>query len=338
MEAKTRRCGPRALVLAALTPLVLALAACGEVQAPGIGGPTTGTATATSTDSMTGPVTGKVPGPGGQPTTTLPSAPAPQVFVERAHVVAAAVRTAGVPAKPSVPVLLSAWADLAFETSEQKIAWAAGKVEFGPGVPDDQVGTSQMTLPDGSERPVDLIGPREAVARALEGPRGDCSGVPADECRLTLNRATLTTTRVTTNEGAATVPAWSFAVDGMSRPIVVVATAPGPLEPPPPTTLPGLPQAPAGFSPADSLDDVSGRAITVQIGHGACDRDLTAHAVEFDDLVVVGATHTPPDPGTICTMQYLLTPSTLQLAEPLGDRVVLDVVSGETLLLGVPPR
>ena len=75
----------------------------------------------------------------------------------------------------------------------------------------------------------------------------------------------------------------------------------------------------------------------MQIGHGACDRNLTAHAVEFDDLVVVGATHTPPDPGTICTMLYLLTPSTLQLAEPLGDRVVLDVVSGETLLLGVPP-
>ena len=52
---------------------------------------------------------------------------------------------------------------------------------------------------------------------------------------------------------------------------------------------------------------------------------------------MVGATHTPPDPGTMCTMQYLLTPSTLQLAEPLGDRVVLDVGSGKTLVLGVPP-
>jgi hypothetical protein len=252
--------------------------------------------------------------------------------------VADTYRASGRPDAPAGLVLLSPWADLAFETDAQKVAWAAGKVEFGPGVPNDQVGVSRMTLPDGSERPVDLLGPRESVSRALEGSGGDCSVIPADECRLMLTTATLTTTRVKTNEGEAGVPAWSVKVDGMSRPILVVATAPGPLDrPAPPQPLPGLPQAPAGFSPADALDAVSGRTITVQIGHGACDRDLTGHAVEFDDVVVVGATHTPPDPGTICTMQYLLAPSTLELAEPLGDRVVLDVVSGKTLVLGVPP-
>ena len=333
MEDKTRSRGPRALVLAALAPLVLTLAACGEVRAPGVGGPETAVGATTATDSMTG----ISPGPGGQPATTLPAASAPQAFADRAKVVADAFRATGSPDAPAGLVLLSPWADVAFETDAQKVAWLAGKVDFGPGVPDDQVGVSQMTLPDGSERPVDLLGPRESVTRALQGAGGDCSGVAADDCRLTLKRATPTTTQVTTNEGEATVPAWSFTVDGMSRPIVVVATAPGPLDRPVPRPLAGLPPAPAGFSSADSLDAVSGSTITVRIGHGACDRDLTGHAVEFDDVVVVGATHTPPDPGTMCTMEYLLTPSTVQLAEPLGDRVVLDVVSGKTLLLGVPP-
>ena len=97
---------------------------------------------------MTGPVTGKVPGPNGQPTTATPSAPAPQVFVVRkAHVDGSGSHLRRSEPNQSVPVLLSAWADLAFETSEQKIAWAAGKVEFGPGVPDDQVG-----VPDDSSR------------------------------------------------------------------------------------------------------------------------------------------------------------------------------------------
>ena len=331
MEATSHSRGTRALILV-IAPLFVTLAACGEVRTPGTGGSTDGTVKATSTGSVRGsaPVTG-------EQRTTLPSAPAPKAFADRATVVAETFRASGRPVAPVGLVLISPWADVAFETDAQKAAWLAGKVEFGAGVPDDQVGVSQMTLPDGSERPVDLLGPRESVARALQV-GGDCSGVAADECRLTLTKATLTTTRVKTNAGEATVPAWSLAVDGMTRPIVVVATAPGPLDrPAAPQPLAGLPQRPAGFSPADSLDSVSGATITVGIGHGACDRDLTGHAVEFDDLVVVGATHTPPEPGTMCTMQYLLAPSTLQLTEPLGDRVVLDVVSGKTLVLGVPP-
>ena len=332
MEATSRSRGPRALIMV-IAPLLLTLAACGEVRTPGTGGSTDGPVKARSTDSVrgSGPATGEQP-------TTLPSAPAPKAFADRATVVAETFRTSGRPVAPAGLVLISPWADVAFETDAQKVAWLAGKVEFGPGVPDDQAGVSQMTLPDGSERPVDVLGPRESVARALED-GGDCSGVAIERCRLTLTEATLTTTRVKTNLGEATVPAWSFAVDGMARPIVVVATEPGPLDKPTSLQpLTGLAPAPPGFSPADSLDAVSGATITVRVGHGACDRDLTGHAVEFDDLVVVGATHLPPNPGAMCTDQYLSTPSTLQLDQPLGDRVVLDVVSGGTLIFGVPHR
>ena len=110
MKALTRSRGRRALVVAGIAPLVLTLAACGEVRVPGVAGSTKGT--------------------GGQPATTLPSASAPQAFVDRATIVADTFRASGLPEAPAGLVLLSPWADVAFETDAQKIAWAAGKVEF----------------------------------------------------------------------------------------------------------------------------------------------------------------------------------------------------------------
>jgi hypothetical protein len=309
------------------------LASCGEVQAPGAGstGATDATGSAGSTARLPTP-------PGDLPSTTVPAAPAPQAFVDRATAVAAAVRQAGLPTRPAGLVLLESWAaELPFDTDAHKVAWSAGNVTFGPGVPDDEIGVSTMTLPDGSERPVDLIAPREAVARALVGDPGTCTGIPVDECEITLTKATVTRARVATTEGEAIVPAWSFTAAGLSKPIVIVATAPGPLElPVPPPAPAGLPPAGPGLNSADTLEAVSGSTITVHIGHGACDRDLKGHAVEFTDLVVVGGTHTPPDPGTVCTAQYLSAPTVLRLSEPLGERVVIDAASGQPRFLGVP--
>lgn len=328
MAFPTRGRRLRTLVLLTV-PLGLALSACGEVESPA----------PASTGSTLSTPGAPADLPAGPSATTAPSEPAPPSFVDRAKIVAEAVRRAGVPQQPEGPVLLGSWAvDLGFETDAQKVAWAAGRVTLDSTVPKDEIGVSTMTLPDGTERPVDVIRPDESLARALQDATGDCTGVAADECRLTLTDAELTTARVPTTEGEASVPAWSFTVKGMARPIVIVATAPGILEPQPqqPAPLPSLPAAEPGLSSADALSAVSGRTITVQLGHGACDRDLTGHAVEFPDLVVVGGTFTPPDPGTMCTMQYLLSPTVLQLREPLGERVVIDIASGAPRFLGMP--
>ena len=155
----------RAASLALLAPFVI-LAACGTEPAPGTG-TTTPVTTAPAAPTMA-TATDSVPTPGPM-ATTVPSAPAPKAFADRARAVAEAVRAKGVPRPPDVPMLLSSWApDLAFETDEQKIAWSAGKVTFAKGVPLADVGVSSMTLPDGTKRPVDLIGPKEALARALQ--------------------------------------------------------------------------------------------------------------------------------------------------------------------------
>ncbi len=324
----------RAASLALIAPLVL-LTGCGTQPAPGTS-PTMPVSTApplaTATDSV------RTPDPGA---TTVPSAPASKAFADRARVVAEAVRAKGVPGPPGVPMLLSSWTpDLAFETDDQKVAWLAGKVGFARGVPLTDLGVSSMTLPDGTKRPVDVIGPKEALARALQSEAGgDCAGLAADRCSLTVTKAVATAVGVESTQGRMAVPAWALSIEGLTRVIHVVATAPGALERfEPPRPLPGLPAAGPGFNSADSLEAVSGSSITVRIGSGACDGHLQAHAVEFDDLVVVGGTHTPAPPGTSCTAQYLSTPAVLVLLRPLGDRVVIDVASGAPRFLNLPMR
>lgn len=67
------------------------------------------------------------------------------------------------------------------------------------------------------------------------------------------------------------------------------------------------------------------------LGYGDCDTDVEAHVVEVGDVVVVGGTLTPPAPGTACTLVLRSALATLGLARPLGERVVVDVVSGSVL-------
>jgi len=326
-----RRRRPLLASAAILVPLVLAtVTACGSVPAPG----TDATAPAWTTPGTSTADSVPVPDPSG---TTVPSATTPAAFVARARIVADAVRAQGIPTPPSGLVLLSSWApDLAFDTDVQKIAWGAGKVSFARGVTLPAVGSATMTLPDGSTRTVDRIGPREALDRALAEAGSDCSGFPPDECRLTVTTVAPSSVQVRTSQGQATVPAWTLTVTGLSRPISIVATAPGVLEVPRPAApLPGLAAPGPGFNPADTLMAVSGSSLTIRIGSGACDGDLRAHAVEFADLVVVGGTHTPAPPGTMCTEQYLSTPATVSLAKPLGNRIVVDVVSGAARFPGV---
>jgi hypothetical protein len=154
-----------------------------------------------------------------------------------------------------------------------------------------------------------------------------------------VTKAAATSVLVETTQGRTTVPAWALTIAGLPRAISVVATAPGALQRlEPPRPLAGLSPAGPGFNSADSLESVSGSSITVRIGSGACDGQLKAHAAEFDDLVVVGGTHTLAAPGTVCTSQYLSTPAVIGLARPLGDRVVIDVATGTPRFLGVPYR
>ncbi|MEW1954540.1 hypothetical protein [Terrabacter sp. NPDC080008] len=282
------------------------------------------------------------PGMPGSAATTAPVAPAPPDFAGRAAVVAEAVRRAGVPTPPSVPVLLSGWAlDLGFDTSEQKIAWNARNVEVAPGVPAHATGSGTMTS-GRTTRPVRVIGPRDSLDRALradsEAP-GSCDGVPAASCRLVVTRAERADAVVRTNTGGVRVPVWRLTIDGLSHPISVVAVGDGVLQwelPGSVRPLPGLPEAPLLVHPADRLIAVNGATVDVGIGGGPCDVGLAAHVVELDDMVVVGGTSQPNPRDTACPASYISRSARLQLVRRLGSRPVIDAVSGRLRILGVP--
>jgi hypothetical protein len=282
-----------------------------------------------------------VPNLPGSPATTVPEAAPSSEFVDRATLVADAVRRAGLPQSPTVPVLQSSWAiDEGFDTDVQKVAWSHGHVEFASGVDTDTSGSGSLRLRDGSTHPVDLIGVRPAVNRALDGALdspSDCDHVPADACRIVVSKVVLTEAAVETNQGRVTLPVWRLTIEGLSHSISVIAVVDGAVvRPSPPEPLPGLPDAPMGLQAAATLDRVEESSITVRIAHGACDRNIAAHVVEFDDLVVVGATADLPPADTVCPAILLMSPAELRLTRPLGSRVVIDVVTGTPRFVGVP--
>lgn len=151
------------------------------------------------TNVLEGGVTGApdatdMPGRSGCVAPVAPVTPTPPDFAGRAAVVAEAVRRAGVPAAPAVPVLLSGCAlDLGFDTTEQKIAWNARKVDLVPGVSTHTTGTMTAPMTSGrATRSMGVIGPREALDRVLRADSdapGSCDGVPAASCRLVVTRA-----------------------------------------------------------------------------------------------------------------------------------------------------
>jgi hypothetical protein len=73
--------------------------------------------------------------------------------------------------------------------------------------------------------------------------------------------------------------------------------------------------------------------IEFRLGVGACDKDMTGLVWESDQVVVIGGSVTPPGPEMACTAQLLLHPVQVNTAKPVGNRVILDAVTGQPVLL-----
>lgn len=98
--------------------------------------------------------------------------------------------------------------------------------------------------------------------------------------------------------------------------------------PTPGSVPPHLPPADRPLAGAEAVSTGPDGTLVATIGRGACDTVL-GELVEYDDLVVVGATVTTR-PGP-CTAQLVLGPVTLTLTRPLGGRVVFSVGDGAVL-------
>ncbi|NJP31982.1 hypothetical protein [Micromonospora thermarum] len=163
------------------------------------------------------------------------------------------------------------------------------------------------------------------------GPDDAASSGPQTACiPLTVTAVELGTVPVRTSRGEAQVPAWLFTVDELTARVARLAVAPAAVGAVPEPTAPAAPP-PDGVVGAQDLRAVDGATLTVRLGTGACDTGTTPLVLERDDVVVVGG-------GVIrstgvCTDQLVLEPVTVRLAAPLGERPVLDVLTGAPLRL-----
>jgi len=313
----------RAYVVAVL--VALTLPACGNEAASTS---PAGNATPAPTASDATPAARSTVDP-----TQIPSGPATPAFLDRAQVVAKAVRAAGIPESPEGIFLYSSRTPgLGFDTVEQKVAWGAGHVTIAPGVKLASGGTTRIDFGDGSDLSVGVLDPRSALTDAIATPYDNCGHihVPASKCTLTITGASLKTVEVDTSRGRATVPAWSFTAKGLSRPIIAVAISAAVLKPVvEPAAPPGLPDPDRDLLPAGRLIRADGNTLTFDIDHGTCDADLRAHAVEFEDMVVIGGTYSQS--RSFCEGVGASTPATITLTEPLGTRAIINATTGTRL-------
>ncbi|WP_062211348.1 hypothetical protein [Streptomyces sp. NBRC 109706] len=95
------------------------------------------------------------------------------------------------------------------------------------------------------------------------------------------------------------------------------------------------PAGPEGehLAPLTALGEADPTAdeLTVQLGHGQCDADFGAWVAETDELVIVGGWIEPDPDVEMCAEILVLDEVPVELEAALGDRTVVDALSGAEL-------
>jgi hypothetical protein len=308
---------PKTLVVVLLVTFALTMAACAQIQP---GGTTQQSATTTASASPASSASG------GLDQEHLEA----QAALDRW---AAAVSKAGGPPRFSgraeyATGQIGEWERLDL-ASNGKIALMAGAVRADPDLSDSVPPDADVHWADGVIRNVALMSARDALAELKADGNGQCG-----ECRpLIVSGARLSTAEVTTSRGQATVPVWEFTLQATSVRVTLVALSPA-------ATAQVAPHDGVGSRVDSAAGTRTGRALTVTFigafgpGSQPCGADYDAEAVE-SSLAVVVIVHEhrylSPDPSAsqiACAAVGATRTATVQLAEPLGDRAVLDPMEG----------
>ncbi len=255
-------------------------------------------------------------------------------FNKRAKSVAAAWRSSGAIAawRNGIVPLGELTQVSGFDDSDLKNAYAEGRIGL-QGTLDDIKTSGVVTFPDGTTMPVALVGAHTAYT-GLALPQGRPCATNERCTGLVITGATLGTTTLLTNRGAATVPAWRFAIAGLSQPIVRVAIDPAALTSPPAPTIDSPPiSVGAGVA---QLISVSGNEIRYQVWIGACETEPRPLLHEEADIIVLGGVVTPPPPNSTCTAQAIAAPVAATTATPVGDRPIVDAITGQAVTRKFP--
>jgi hypothetical protein len=223
--------------------------------------------------------------------------------------------------------------DAGFASMHQKDAFGAGRFRLAGALP-RQALHGRIRWADGSTQAAPLLGARAAF-RQLAANQA-CAVPPCGQ--LTITSAQPTVVTVDTSRGPAVIPAWRFTMAGLGWPVTEAAVASGNfITLPSPFPLPASGRVVPGASGLRAVS-ADGRTLTVQIITGVCVTAWGARVYQAGSAVVVGSWSGGGDPGQACPAMAVMRYVRATLARPLGSRVVLDVASGEPLVLGGPMR
>jgi len=201
-----------------------------------------------------------------------------------------------------------------------------------PGAPTT---AGRITYPDGSTMSVPLTGTKAAItaaapAKSPVGSKPACTAGTKDYgagCTLTVTGATLGKTSLLTSRGEARVPAWLLHVRQLTQPVAVVAVAPSATRLIGyPGATPGLTGIGPGLNRTVGLTSVDANRIQFVILTGKCETRIEPRVRETATAVVIGGIG--HESGSVCTDEGIMTPETITLTRPLGDRPLLDIASG----------
>lgn len=217
-----------------------------------------------------------------------------------------------------------------------KRALMGGFVEVVGSLPPPVPTDGDVTWQDGTTARIPLISADQAVS-AIQAAATE----PCDDCTaLRITDARLATGPIETSRGPATAPVWEFTMEGTAVKVTHLAIA-NRVTVVPPAWDPDDPAIGVWIDVARVA--VGGRELSVVFvgaplpGDQGCGEDYTTEAVESDLAVVVIIVRHPALTFGACTGVGAMRTATVELADPLGDRAVLQVYDGTPIRVVLAP-
>ncbi|MDZ5447636.1 hypothetical protein U2F26_33860 [Micromonospora sp. 4G57] len=214
-----------------------------------------------------------------------------------------------------------------------KQALLAGRVFPATALPTAGQATGKVVWENGRTQPVPLLSAEEALAQLRATGGGHCDCVP-----LEATAARLTTVRIPTTRGPATAPAWEYTLNGTAVRLTRIAVAPSIVVTPPPWDDD---HPHGGLAIESATGTTTSRRLTVVftgspgLGSEPCGADYSAEAVESGSGVVVIVIEHPHAADGACGDVGARRSATVDLAQPLAERAVLEVQQGMPVALTI---
>jgi hypothetical protein len=210
-----------------------------------------------------------------------------------------------------------------------KAALLSGRVRAATALPAAPQPTGKVIWENGATQTIPLISADEALKQLTAAGTGDCP----DCVPLEVTGAHLTTARIQTTRGPATAPAWEYTLKDTAVRVTRVAVASSAtVTVTPPSWDPY--NTPGGLAIESATTTTTGRQLTVTFtgapgpASQPCGADYSAQAVESANAVVVIIVEQTHAAAEACTAVGARRTTTVDLAQPLGERAVLEVRQG----------